>query len=328
MTLLAVEVRRLAARRLTRVLLAAVVAALALLLAGLAAGSHHPTPAQRVHAAQQVDRVNQQAAARRAACESAHAHGQQPPQYPPDCADLTAYPATVNQYLPAPFVFSQLAAPVVMLAGGLLALSAFVAGASFAGHECSSGGMALLLWHPRRTPVLAAKLTALLAGVLAAAAAVLLAVIAGCALIGATRGEMGHLTAGFLASLALTDLRILALVTAAAALGFGLAVLGRRTATAPGLALGYAMAGEIVAPTVLRLAGVPAAARFTLSRQVTAWLNLRYQLTERLPCPNPALDCPPRQYLITAPHAAIVLTTLVGIALAAAAWTFHRRDAT
>src|SRR5690606_7686101 len=119
------------------------------------------------------------------------------------------------------------------LLAGLLALFAFVVGASFVGAEWRSGGMTnLLLWRPRRLEVFGAKLAALL-GVVFGLTVLLSALWTGAFWLVATyRGITDTMTSGVWQSIGLAELRGLAMVLAAGTAGFALASLGRHTAMA------------------------------------------------------------------------------------------------
>ena len=67
--------------------------------------------------------------------------------------------------MPATFDFRKKFGDMIITFAAILALIAFVIGASFVGAEWSSGGMMnLLLWRPQRLKVLGTKLVALLVG--------------------------------------------------------------------------------------------------------------------------------------------------------------------
>ena len=69
--------------------------------------------------------------------------------------------------MPYQFDFREEFGAFISIFAGILALFGFVVGASFVGAEWNTGGMMnLLLWRPKRLPVLFTKLAALLSAVL------------------------------------------------------------------------------------------------------------------------------------------------------------------
>ena len=132
-----------------------------------------------------------------------------------------------------------LAVPVVFLAiGGLFA------GASMVGAEWRAGTITTLLtWEPRRTRVAVAKLLA--AGLLAFVISVaLLAFFCLAMLPAGFRGDSTGTDAAWFGGLVAGGLRGGLLVALAAVFGAGVAMVGRNTAAALGLAFAYLMVGE------------------------------------------------------------------------------------
>lgn len=134
-----------------------------------------------------------------------------------------------------------LAVPVVFLAiGGLFA------GASMVGAEWRAGTITTLLtWEPRRVRVAVAKLLA--AGLLAFVIAVaLLAVFSLAMLPAGFRGDRTGTDAAWFGGLVAGGLRGGLLVALSAVFGAGVAMVGRNTAAALGLAFAYLVVGENV----------------------------------------------------------------------------------
>lgn len=132
-----------------------------------------------------------------------------------------------------------LAVPVVFLAiGGLFA------GASMVGAEWRAGTIGTLLtWEPRRVRVAVAKLLA--AGLLAFVISVaLLAVFCLAMLPAGFRGDRTGTDAAWFGGLVAGGLRGGLLVSLAAVFGAGVAMVGRNTAAALGVAFAYLMVGE------------------------------------------------------------------------------------
>lgn len=128
----------------------------------------------------------------------------------------------------------------------LVGMSAFaislgwLLGASLVGAEWHAGTMATLLtWEPRRLRVLLAKLMA--AGALAFTVTVVLQLLLGAALLpaGLLRGTTEGIDADWLRSLSGVGLRVAAVSVLGAMMGLSLATIGRNTAAALGIAFGY-----------------------------------------------------------------------------------------
>jgi hypothetical protein len=193
--------------------------------------------------------------------------------------------------------------------------------------------MNLLLWRPRRVPLLLGKLTSLLLGTLATGVVVTVAWVAGVYAIAATRGDAHGVTRGLLTSIALTDARALGMMLAAAVLGFCVASLGRNTATALGLAIGYVVVFEVGARIVLQLAAVPRPQRFFLSNYATAWLSKTQSYFDDSSCRRAAAaglngNCEPVRWTLHMSQSAVLGAVLVGLVLVWAFASFRRRDIT
>lgn len=129
---------------------------------------------------------------------------------------------------------------LLLTPAGVLMIVALAAGASTTGAEWKAGTVTTLLtWEPRRTRVVGAKLGA--AGILAAVIALALlgafalAFLPTVALKGTTEGADGEWLGAALAG----SLRIAAVTGLAAVLGAAMAMIGRNTSAAVGVALGY-----------------------------------------------------------------------------------------
>lgn len=319
---------RLFARRFTRIMMAIVLLILTLIALLFAANTHKRTQADHDRARQEIAQQAAFADEARRQCEQAQRSGQ---DVGPNGCGFGAPPATEDSFLPYQFNFSGDVSDLVLVAAGILALFGFVVGASFIGAEWTSGGMTnLLLWRPRRIPVLATKLLTLMVGVCAVSIAFLAAWVATFWLIARYRGELGRLTSGFWQSLALTGGRATALAVGAAALGFALASLGRHTATALGVAVGYALVVEIGTFIVFNLLQIRYAERVRLSTYVGGWLTKRVRLIDYNAVPTACGPdiCDPPHFDITWRYAAVVLGAVLVAALVAAFAAMRRRDVT
>jgi ABC-2 type transport system permease protein len=330
-SLYSAETRRLTKRRMTRVFLVLLLLALAAVAIGTGFFSKQRTPevlaqAKADAAAQyQQDVVYAQEEKKR--CEAA------PAQYGGDCENNVWVPSeadyVADNYLPGIFTFREDFPAMLSVLAVLLALAAFAIGASFVGVEWRTGGMMnLLLWRPQRIRVLATKLAALLAGF--AAFTVLISVIWTAAFwaIGRYRGETGKLTSGVWQSLGLTGLRGLALVLVAAALGFGIASIGRHTAAAFGVAIGVVVVLQFGLGTVLSLAQVRFADLYLAPYWIIAWLDKQVEITDwNAPCDFNAVNgCEQPVFIITWQMAGGVLAGVFVLVTLAAMWTIRKRD--
>lgn len=339
MRLLRAELSRLIGRRFTKIMTGTVLLVLIAIGIGLAVTSHQHNAATRAAALAQIQQIHQQQLADQRDCEQQQKTGQPSPRgvmYPPgfDCAQLASFAPTadeVESFEPHQFTFRDETGDTLALVGFLLSLLAFAVGASFVGAEWSSGGMmTLLLWRPRRLRLLAGKLAALLISVLVTGIMVSVAWVAGLYAIATTRGDAGRVTDGLLISLALTDARALALVLAAAVLGFGLASIGRHTATALGVAVGYVVIFELGARIVLRLIDVPRPERFLLSNYAAAWLNKSQRFLDDRACRHQigGGPCESVNWMIHMNQGAVVGGVLVVVVLVWTFVAFRRRDIT
>jgi ABC-type transport system involved in multi-copper enzyme maturation permease subunit len=229
--LLAVEWRRVLARRLVRVSVAlAVLAILAgATIAFLVARDLDQAAVAQAQAARQTH-VQQ--------CIAGQLDGVPsdipPPQRSQFCEQHVGSPLEDRR-----FHYETL--PDILVGMSAFAISlGWLLGASLVGAEWHAGTMATLLtWEPRRLRVLLAKLVA--AGALAFTLAVALQLLLGFALLpaGLMRGTLEGIDADWLRSLGGVGLRVAAVSGAGALMGLSLATIGRNTAAALGVAFGY-----------------------------------------------------------------------------------------
>ncbi|MFI5493248.1 ABC transporter permease subunit [Actinoplanes sp. NPDC051859] len=233
-------------------------------------------------------------------------------------------------YMPSTFNFKKHFGAMATTLAALLAVLAFVLGASFVGAEWSSGGMMnLLLWRPQRIKVLSTKLAALLV-VLTGITVVLSAVWTGIfAVIANLRGTLDGMTSGAWQSMLLMELRGLVLVLVFGAVGFGLASIGRHTAVAMGAAIAVVVLFQFGLGTVLAMAQVSYAEKYLIPTWVAAWMDKSYKITDwNAPCLNSATGCEPPTMTIEWPAAGGLFAVTVAAVIAAAMWTLRSRDIT
>ncbi len=187
-----------------------------------------------------------------------------------------------------------------------LVIVSFLLGASFAGAEWQAGAMTTLLgWEPRRLRVLVAKIAvpaaSLFVGVVGAQALLGVSLIPAAILKGTTQGAGGS----WLICLIGATLRVGILAGIAAGLGACLAMIGRGTAAALGVAAIYAL-GELL----VRGFENPAWQRWLLGENAGVFVTAR----------SPASGGP-------SPLGAFVVVVLVAAAASLlAARSFLRRD--
>ncbi len=290
MRLLLVELRRLFARRFFWIGALIMLAGFAAVLVITAAQSSLPTAADRASAQQLADEQAASVRADREACEESQRPGAEPPTDPNlerfqpgfNCSDIV--PPTADQFLSArPFQLTENLEEITHSVTVVLALFAFLVGATAVGAEWHHGTMAaLLLWETRRLRVFAGKLFALLGGVSLLALAGYATSAVGFWGVAKLRGEVGDLTVDFQRDIGLVTLRGFALVLTAAMAGFALAYMLRRTAAALGVLIGYFGVVEVGTRVFFNEGAEP----YLLTSYVVAWLSngftiLRYNCDQR-----------------------------------------------
>lgn len=336
MSLIRAERRRLIKRRFTKLMLAVVATVLATVVIAIAYQSHKIGAADRAAAQVQADREFEQWTAQaerdRANCRAEQQTGATNGRFPPgmSCDDIRGprrEEVDVKWFLPYQFNFRKEFGNLLMIFSGLLALFAFVVGASFVGAEWHSGGMMnLLLWRPRRVPVLLTKLGALLGGVLVLGLGLGTLWTAAFWVIGQVDGVTDPMTSGAWQSLALDGARGIGFALALGVVGFGLASIGRHTAMALGAAVGVVVVGEIglrIALTLMRI-GFPD--RYMLSTYAMAWFSKAVTLEDSSGCDWSLGQCAPKQLLLTWQDSALVFGIGVAAVLALSLWAIRRRD--
>jgi len=332
------EVRRLFKRRVTRIFLVITLIGLAIFPIAFTINSHANSPESRAAAQAQADQAYQQATVEfqrtLAECEAAKARGETglDERYGPNCgADWGPrpeyYPA--EQYLPYEFNFQDEFAPSLAVLSAILALVAFVVGASFVGAEWNSGGMMnLLLWRPRRIPVLLTKLGVLLGSMLGLTVVLGAAWTAAFWAIGRYDGNLGKLTSGVWQSLGLTGARGVTMVLLAATVGFCLASIGRHTAMALGVGIGAVVVSEIGLRIAFELLQVRYGDRYVLSTYLVAWFDKKLTITDWRACDfvQGPVACTPPEYVVTWQHASVLLATVLVLSVFGALWSIRRRD--
>ena len=336
MSLYKAETRRLVKRRFTRLFVAGALVVLAAVAVGMFFTNQLVGPDQIARAQAQAqaefEEVSKQVAQERKDCEAAKGTPSAS-RFPPNCDELQApQPSDFNPkwHLPATFDFREKFPDMVTTLAALLALAAFVIGASYVGAEWNSGGMMnLLLWRPQRLRVLGTKLAALLVGLTAltvVTAAVWTAVFR---LIAGLRGSAESMTSGAWQSIGLMELRALGLILVAGAVGFGLASLGRHTAMALGVVIGVIVVFQFGLGSVLALADVKFAEAYLVPVWVIAWMSKSIKIEDYNSCDFSAVSgCQPESITITWQMAGGVMAVVFLLVVTAAMWTMRKRDIT
>lgn len=337
MSLVKAEVRRLFKRRITRVMLILMVLGLSVIVGAFAFTSQKIGPAQiaaaEVSAQRNFEeqlRFHEQMVAQ---CEAAKARGEAiEDMYPPDCGKEFGPQREHFQaewFLPFQFNFRDGFSVFISVFAGIVALFGFIVGASYVGAEWNTGGMMnLLLWRPRRIPVLLTKLGVLLGSLLGITVALGALWTLAFFLIGKYDGQTGRLTQGMWESFALTGARGIGLILAVAAVAFGLASLGRHTAMALGAAVGLGVLSEVGLRIALGIAGVPFGDRFLLSSYAFAWFEKKLVLFDWNSCNFTRGECKPTEWVVTWQQSAYVLGIGTLLVLIAAMWSMRSRDIT
>lgn len=329
------ETRRLVKRRFSKLFVLCGLLVLAAVAAGVFLTNQKAGPETIARATAEAQRSYQQSVLdnNRIIQECRAAQGTaEAGNYPPNC-DIPAPQQSdfdPQWYMPATFDFRDKFPEMVTTFAAILALVAYVVGASFVGAEWSSGGMMnLLLWRPRRLQVLGTKLLALLAGATVLTAVLGVVWTAGFYFIAKTRGSTDSMTSGAWQSIGLMELRALVLVLLAGALGFGLASLGRHTAMALGVAIGVIVVLQFGLLTVLGLANVKFPELYLAPFWIYAWLNKAYVSEDYTSCDaSPTGGCQPETITITWQLAGGAMAVLFVLVVGAAMWTMRKRDIT
>ncbi len=232
-------------------------------------------------------------------------------------------------YMPSTFLFKGQFEQMLVVWAAIMAVIAFVIGASFVGAEWSTGSMSsLLTWRPKRMSVLGTKLGVLMGWLTA------IAVVTGglwTAAMWATavyRGSTAGMTPGTWQSLGLTGLRGLGLIVAIGVLGFALATLGRHTGVALGVALAVVVVGQVGLTIMLMMLRVPFPEMYLIPTHLQAWLGKTVQVGN--PFANPA-DCAGGQCVeqlktITWQDTGSITLGAIVVLLVLAFWQMRRRD--
>ncbi|MEU2612465.1 ABC transporter permease subunit [Micromonospora sp. NPDC007271] len=336
MSLYVTELRRLAKRRLTRLLLVLLVLGLAGVATAFSLSSHKLS--KEVVAAAQAEADAQYRTAMEswkksvADCDAAQARGDQDieQRFGPNCGrDWPPQPEMFDPKwnLPYQFDFRGEFPMFIAVFAGAVGLFAFLVGASFIGAEWATGGMMnLLLWRPKRLAVLGTKLAAVLTTVLGVSLVLGALWTLAFWLIGTYRGSTAKMTAGAWQSIGLDGLRAVGLVLAVGAVAFALASLGRHTAMALGAVVAVFGISEVAVRIAVGVLAIPFGDRYVLSTYAQAWFMKQVQLFDHRACDFAQGECRPAELFITWQDSALVFGLGVAAVVAAAFWAMRKRD--
>lgn len=208
---------------------------------------------------------------------------------------------------------------LVLGIGGLVAVGAFVFGATAGGADWSAGTVqALLFWEPRRIRVILAKAAALASVVIVFAFLMQLLSYGLGSLVASARGTFEGTDSQFWRELLGRSLRLSALAGFTSLLAFGIAGFTRNT----GAALGVAFAYFVILENLLRVLR-PRWQHYLLTENVDAFIRDGVHLS--LPAPPPAFE---RAFFNSGARAGTVLAVYLAIVLGVLVTTFTRRDVT
>jgi len=322
--LLTAELRRLAARRFTRILLAVCVIGYLVAVAFIFTAHAQPTAADQAQATAQRDQQVTQIAAQTDQCLKAPGGSEAQCGTVPTAADFP-----VDQFLANnPFRPAQVS-DYTLAVGAAVALAGFALGATFIGAEWSSRNVvAWLFYEPRRLRLMAAKLLAVTGAVLALSVLAQLIWAFTARWLISVRGlpvsSLGADAPHFWSDVLGQQVRAALLVLPTVWLGFGLANLIRNTAAALGVAFVYFAVLESVVRAIS-----PLLQPYLFVTSVGAWVSKggvtvsgRNVYDQRLGfvTPQPILVSNAQGGVALLVYAAVVL--IVSLAL------FRRRDIT
>lgn len=230
-----------------------------------------------------------------------------------------------EQFMPSTFNFRNDADDFLFTWAILLAMFSFIIGASFVGAEWRSGAMMnLLTWRPKRLQVLGTKLLALLGSLTAFSVISFGLWTATMVGIASAHGTMDRMTSGAWQSFGLTGLRGLGMILAFAAVGFGLASIGRHIGLALGIALGVIVLGQFGLMAVLFMARVPYPEIYLIPNHIQAWMEKRLEIQDPFAVVGPNDPVPVR--ILSFGDSGSIGLAVVAVVLAVAFYTMRKRD--
>jgi ABC-2 type transport system permease protein len=321
-SLVRAELHRLRSRRLTLVMLLAVVLAAGLFQLAVNAAVTPPGAAELAAAQAQYERDLRDFEQHR----DEYTAGVQ------ECLDAGGDPQSCDPtprlewYAQPATPFSEIAPMALLFATLAAGLGAFVVAASFIGAEYTSGSIAnWLTFIPQRALVFAAKAVAVLLGAGLAGTVVLGGSLAAAA--GLTSLHGGRVTG--LGPLAGTAARGVALVVAMALVGFGITLVARHTAAAIGVLVGYGLLSIALTIAYNFASGLQRVKPFLPDVNLQAFLNRGHSYTDvyqRMDVGGETADIVSRH--ISTTQGGLYWLTACVVVLGTAMLVFRRRDVT
>lgn len=217
------------------------------------------------------------------------------------------------------FHFARHAADLLTGAAFILLALGLVVAASSVGAEWQAGTFAsLLTWEPRRQRVLLAKLLAPVIGVTVLSAVAISLLLSGAAVAADARGTLDGTTQHLVGQLAVMGLRVLGLVALVSLIGAALATLTRSTIGVVGIVAGYLVAGELVGSLVStwwRFHGLSAHLLAFIRGTVTFSLGHRTATGEAF-----------TDHTLHAAGSSVLVVVIAAVAVAVASAVLSRRD--
>lgn len=324
--LTAVELRRLASRRLVVAAAVAAVLITGLVLLGTWTASRPMNAAQL----EQAERAYAQAQAdwaengeeMVAECEEAEQRETEATGTDVDFGCESMEPQREWFFFTAP-PFEENLPALLGAVTALVVVVAFAIGTTFVAAEISTGALSnWLTFEPRRTRVYASKLTAAAVGVLPLAVVVLALLVLGAWWIHDHHGLADGMTRADWLEAGGSILRLVVLGAFAAVVGAALGFLLRHTAAVLGLAVGYAVVAEGI------LAAIRPAVRPWLPQlNMTAWVQggASY-FTEECAVGATGTSCQMVEQTLSLGQSAAYLGVLVVVLVAVGALVFRHRD--
>jgi ABC-2 type transport system permease protein len=331
MNLVRAEASRLISRRFVQVMVVALLVAFGFTVLSVLSSSSAPTEQMWVEARAQAEQERQSMVRYRAQClraQDPEAPTSARDGFPKNCDTINPDNIRPESYLYGVFNFRSSIDGLVGFLTAYLAFFGFLVAASFIGAEMRSGGITnLLLWRPQRSTVLGTKLGVVLAGI-AGLSTVFTAVYVGTFwAIARFSGWVGILEDGFWGDLALLCLRGITVALVASAIAFAIAAIGKHTAAALGVLVGYVVLWEGGARIVLDVMGLGSSAPWFGSTYIGAWMigELSYESCGRYTSYVYG-DWESCQRFVYMWHGAVAMAVVAGLFLAGAFINFRRKD--
>ncbi|MBB5870678.1 ABC-type transport system involved in multi-copper enzyme maturation permease subunit [Allocatelliglobosispora scoriae] len=334
MSIVRAERRRLFKRRFTKYMILVGIVILAAIAAGVFFTNSKPGPETLAAAQAQADRQYEDSigywnSRGKAECEASMKANPDTSKMPVEevCRGPRKEDFQAEWYMPSSFDFKDEFPAMITVWAAIMGLITFVIGASFVGAEWNSGGMMnLLLWRPKRSVVLSAKLGSLIGGAVVWSLAIGAVWTAALWFVATVRGTTTGMTSGTWQSFGLMGLRGLGLALTLGIIGFTLATLGRHTAMALGVAAAVIVVFQFGVGIVLNLAGVRWVEAYLLPTHMIAWMDKEYIIEDYQSCNFSSGECKPETLTLTWVNTGTVMAIIIAVLVGLSYWNMSRRD--